>query len=723
MDVVKNWRQPKFVLLAFFFIFFILLGQFAYLSLSPNVYGDDLKDFAEKRITVTKELIAKRGTIYDSEGNILAIDVSSYTLIAYLDSSRTSDIENPEHVVDKELTAQKLSEVLDAPYDYILQRLEKEGVYQVEFGYYGSKLTELEKLAIEDLELPGLDFMESSKRFYPNGTFASYIIGYAKNDEDGNIVGELGVESNYDDILKGTNGSLLYQKDPSGYQIPDTYENRVEAIDGYDIYLTLDSSIQRFLETAVSEAVEGYDPEWMIIAVMDADTGAILGSATYPSFDANNLPADMSYQNPLISYAYEPGSVMKTYTYMCAIETGLYDGEKLYMSGAYKVGPNRVTDWKPQGWGKISYDTGYMYSSNVGSMNVAKEYLSAEQLRECLKSYGFGSKTGLELSGEVNGSLNFNGKIELDWLAASYGQGLSTTAIQQLQALSIIANDGVMVKPYVISKIVNTETGEETVTQVVKSEQIVSKETVAQMKELMYGAVNNSWTPANIYAVKGFDVIGKTGTAQIYEDGRYLTGIDEYLISFAGMYPKDNPEIIIYAAMKKPSTYSAKALAPYTKDVMKNVAKYKNMFTEIQENTSVVKQVLPSYINYNTSDVYGALTNSGLEVIVIGNGDRVIEQYPTKGTTVVTYDKVFLVTNGDERKIEDVRGWSRNDFLKYVQLLNIPYDIDGYGYVKEQSVKSGTVIKKDTKLEVKLENKYNIDEPKTLNKDEEKDDE
>ena len=239
----------------------------------------------------------------------------------------------------------------------------------------------------------------------------------------------------------------------------------------------------------------------------------------------------------------------------------------------------------------------------------------------------------------------------------------------------------------------------------------------------MYGAVNNSWTPANIYAIKGFDVIGKTGTAQIYEDGRYLTGIDEYLISFAGMYPKDNPEIIIYAAMKKPSTYSAKALAPYTKDVMKNVAKYKNMFTEIQENTSVVKQVLPSYINYNTSDVYGALTNSGLEVIVIGNGDRVIEQYPKKGTTVVTYDKVFLVTNGDERKIEDVRGWSRNDFLKYVQLLNIPYDIDGYGYVKEQSIKSGTVIKKDTKLEVKLENKYNIDEPKTLNKDEEKDDE
>lgn len=708
-DVVKNWRQPKFVLLAYLLLFLILLCQFAYLSLSSKVYGDDLKAFAEKRITVTKELIAKRGTIYDADGNVLAIDVTSYTLVAYLDSSRTTDEDNPEHVVDKQLTAKKLSELLDAPYDYILERLEKEGAYQVEFGSYGSKLTELDKIAIEALELPGLDFIESSKRFYPNGTFASYIIGYAKTNELGQIVGELGVESNYDDILKGTNGSLLYQKDPSGYQIPDTYENRVEAIDGQDIYLTIDSSIQRFLETAVSEAVEGYDPEWMIMAVMDAKTGEILGSASYPSFDANNLPSNMSYQNPLISYAYEPGSVMKTYTYMCAIETGLYDGEQTYKSGKYKVGPDTVSDWKPRGWGKISYDTGYMYSSNVGSMNVAKQYLSAEKLRSCLKQYGFGNTTGIELSGEVKGSLNFNGQIELDWLSASYGQGLSTTAIQQLQALSIIANDGVMVKPHIIKKIVNTATGEETVTSIVKSEQIVSKETTDKMKELMYGAINNSWTPGYTYAVKGYDLIGKTGTAQIYENGHYLTGIGEYLISFAGMYPKDDPQIIIYAAMKKPSTYSAKALAPSVKSVVKNISKYKNIFSSIKEETSIKAHVLPSYINQNTEDVVSTLKQSGLDVIVIGDGDVVTNQYPSKGMTVITDDKVFLVTNGSTRKMEKVIGWSRNDFIKYMDLLDIEYNITGYGYIKEQSVKAGTEITKDTVVKVKLNNKYNID--------------
>lgn len=708
-DIVKNWRQPKFVLLGFLFIFLILLGQFAYLSLSPTIYGRDLKEFSKKRITVEKELLAKRGTLYDTEGNILAIDVASYTLVAYLDSSRTTDEENPEHVVDKEYTAEALAKELNAPYEYILERLEKEGVYQVEFGSYGSKLTELDKIAIESLELPGIDFIESSKRFYPNGTFASYIIGYARMNEDGQIQGYLGVESEYNDLLSGTNGKLLYQKDPSGFQIPDTEETRIDAIDGSDIYLTIDSNIQRFLETAVNDGVENYDPEWMILAVMDAKTGEILGSATYPSFDANSLPDNMSYLNPLISYPYEPGSVMKTYTYMCAIETGLYDGDQTYKSGRYKVGPDTVSDWKPAGWGKISYDTGYMYSSNVGSINVAKEYLSAEKLRNCLKSYGFGAPTGIELSGEADVKLNFNGNVELDWLSVSYGQGLYTTAIQQLQALTIIANDGVMVKPHIIKKIVNTSTGEEQITPIQKSEQIVSKSTTDKMRELMDGAINNTWTPGYTYSVKGYDLIGKTGTAQIFENGHYLTGDGNYLISFAGMYPKDDPEIIIYAAMFKPSTYSARALAPSVQSVVKNISKYRNIFSTIKEESSVNSYELPSYINQNKDAVVSSLKKDGLDVIVIGNGSVVTNQYPTKGTKVITNDKVFLITNGNEIKMENVIGWSRNDFIKYADLINLKYEINGYGYITKQSIKQNTILKDDSVIEVNLSNKYNID--------------
>lgn len=707
--IVKNWRQPKYVLIVFLLFIFVLMLAFSYLSLSSKVFNLDLKEFANRRITVERELVAKRGTIYDSEENILAVNVASYKLIAYLDSSRTTDEKNPNHVVDKISTAKALSEALNAPYDYVLERLQKEGVYQVEFGSYGSRLTELQKLAIEELELPGIDFIESSKRFYPNGSFASFTVGYARTDENDNIVGELGIESGYNDILKGTNGSLTYQKDLSGYQIPDTPEQRIEAIDGNDIYLTIDANIQRFLETGVKEAVEKHKPEWMIFVAMDAKTGEILGSATSPSFDPNNLPKDMSYQNPLISYEYEPGSVMKTYTYLCAIDTGKYDGNKTYSSGSYKIGNVTVHDWRKSGWGKISYDTGYMYSSNVGSINVAKDYLSAGKLKECLKSYGFGEKTGIELSGEASGSINFNGKIEVDWLSPSFGQGFSTTAIQQIQALSIIANDGIMVKPHIIKKIVNNNTGEVIETKVEKSGQIVKKETVAKMKELMYGAVNNSWAPGHTYAVEGFDVIGKTGTAQIYENGHYLSGDNNYLISFAGMYPKDDPEIILYAAMKKPDDYRSKTLAPTVKSIIQNIAKYKNINTTAPIETTVKTYAMTSYINENVAKVENSLKQNGLKIVVIGDGDTIVNQYPKKGANVVTGDKIFLVTNSTKRKMENVVGWSKNDFVVYMNLLNVPYEISGYGYIKEQSVKKDTDLTLDTIVQVTLENKYHLE--------------
>lgn len=716
--VVRNWRQPKYVLLIFLFFILVLMGVFTYLSLSDKlmVMGTPLKKFASNRITIKKELIAKRGTIYDSEENILAINVTSYTLIAYLDSSRTTDESNPKHVVDKETTAKTLSEALNAPYEYILERLQKEGAYQVEFGSYGSKLTELKKLAIEDLELPGIDFIESSKRFYPNGSFASYIIGYAKIDENDNIYGELGLESGYNEILKGVNGSLTYQKDLSGYQIPDTPEIREEAVDGNDIYLTIDSNIQRFLETAVKEASEKYKPEWMLFVAMDAKTGEILGSATNPSFDPNNLPKNMSYQNPLVSYEYEPGSVMKTYTYMCAIDTGKYDGTKKYRSGSYKVGDVTVNDWRPSGWGNISYDKGYQYSSNVGTMHVAKDYLTAGSLKDCLHSYGFGSKTGIELSGEAEGSLNFNGEIEIDWLSPSYGQGLSTTAIQQLQALTIIANDGVMVKPHIIKKIVNNNTGEVTETKIEKSGQIVKKETVTKMRELMYGAINNTWTPGHTYAVEGFELIGKTGTAQIFENGHYLQGDGNYLISFSGMYPKDSPEIILYAVMKKPSNYRGNTLSPYVKSVVRNIAKYRNIKTEAPVEVKVQTYEMSSYLNEEIDNVKNSLSQNGLQVIVIGDGKTIINQYPKKGTNVVTGDKVFLVTNGNTKKMEKVIGWSKNEFTIYMNLLNIPYEINGYGYITEQSIKSGSILDGNSLVQVTLSNKYDLD-----NKDTDKD--
>ena len=781
VSVTNNWIVPKRILLVYLFILFLLLLQFAYITLSPKVYGDDLKAIAANRTTVSRDLIANRGTIYDNEGNVLATNVTSYTLIAYLSESRTTNPKHPNHVVDKELTAQKLSEVLDAPYDYIYGRL-KENLYQVEFGLYGSKLTELEKNEIENLELPGIDFITSTKRFYPNGQFASYIIGYAKeytainlklkedfnlkeyykayydkykdvkltiyddsivadnidsikaikvgstmytlttgdnvliargilnvieNDvstrTDNVIVGELGVESKFDALLKGTNGKLKYQRDLSGYKIPDTPEERVEAIDGKDIYLTIDSSVQRFLESAVKKQVEKWKPEWAIMVAMDAKTGEILGSATSPNFDPNSLPSNMNYQNPLVAYAYEPGSVMKTYTYLCAMNTGNYNGDTKYKSGSIKIGEHTIYDWNRKGWGSISYDTGYAHSSNVGAVKLAQQYLTAKQLKTCLQSYGFGSKTNVELSGELELKLKFNEKVDIDWLSVTYGQGVSTTPIQQLQGLTIIANDGYIIKPHIIKKIVDRNTGEVTETKVEVGEQVASKESVEKIKELMYNTVNSSIGTGRSYKINGFNVIGKTGTAQISENGKYLEGKTNYLLSFAGMFPKDDPEIIIYSASKKPKSDSTTVIAPSVVEVIKNIAKYRNMFLEIEEeDVTSQKYTLSSYVSSTTINAKNTLEKMGMKVTTIGNGDKVIGQYPIANKTIVTGDKVFLLTNDKKVTMPDMKGWARSEVITYCRLANIDYDIKGYGYVKSQNIKVGTVIDKQV-LEVELE--------------------
>ena len=246
----KNWNFPRYTFYIFLVFILLLFIKFIYLSISPTIYGKDMEAFAENRNTISSTLYAKRGNIFDKNGNVLALNVSSYTVVAYLSETRTGSSMIPKHVVDKELTAEKLSPIIGMSKEYILSLLNRKA-YQVELGPGGRGITELTKESIEQLGLPGIGFIEEQKRYYPNGNFASYILGYAKRQDDGSIVGELGIEDKYDALLKGKDGYTMYQQDVYGYKIPDTPETTVESVDGHDIYLTLDSTIQRFIEEAV----------------------------------------------------------------------------------------------------------------------------------------------------------------------------------------------------------------------------------------------------------------------------------------------------------------------------------------------------------------------------------------------------------------------------------------------------------------------------------------
>lgn len=720
----KTWKLPKFMFYFFFLCLFLLYIQFGYLSLSKKVYGKDMDEFAQTRNTVHKTIKATRGTIYDSKQNILALNVSSYTIIAHLERSKVYMgnyyIKNDE----TDMVAEKLAVVLEVDVELLkgyFNRGKEKNAYQIELGSAGKGITELKKEEIETLGISGIDFIESQKRYYPNGDFASYVIGYAKDteieeiDEFGNtsqlieIVGELGIESKYNDLLKGTDGFLEYERDRYGYKIAGTKEKKEDSKDGYDIYLTIDSNIQRFIETAIKEAQTIYNPEWIMITAMDAKTGDILGTSATPSFNPN-IRDLVNYENPLISKPFEPGSTMKTYTYMCALENGKYDGNETFLSGQYEIGEDTVNDWNGGvGFGTITLDKGFEYSSNVGIANLIEKHLSRKELQACFEKYGFGKKTEIELSREQSGNIEFTYPIEV--VTAGFGQGITTTAIQQLQALTLISNNGKMLTPHIVSKIVNPNTKELYYERKIEeSEQLIQISTVQKIKELMYNTIHgrDPGSTGYPYDIEGFDIIGKTGTSQIFNNqtGSYLTGDNAYVFSFAGMYPNDNPEIIIYAAMKLPTYGASKGLSDATKSVMNSIAKYRNMFTNEQTTVEQKSYYVSSYYNKPLSDVLNELQQNHIQTIVIGNGNKIIKQSLTYGTQLVEEDKLILVTNGEEYKMPNVIGWSRKDIIQLCEILDIPYIINGYGFAIEQSIPPDSLLTKET-ITFTLEDKLN----------------
>ena len=698
------WKFPKKIY-AFFLVFiFVLFIQLIRLSAFKKVYGINMKEFALNRNTKSNIIYATRGSIFDREGNSLAINVTSYTVIAYLSPKRTGSSSVIKHVQDPEYTAYKLSPILNMSVEKLTE-LMSQNLYQVELGPGGRGITELKKQEIEALNLPGIDFIENQKRYYPNGNFASYIIGYAKKNDDSSIVGEMGIESKYDDILKGTDGYEEYQQDLNGYKIPDTKEKRINPTNGNNVYLTIDSNIQRFLETAVKENSKKYNPEWMVMAVMDAKTGDILGSASTPSFDPN-IKDITNYENPLTTYLYEPGSTMKIFTYMCAIEKGTYNGTDTYLSGKYKIGEDTVNDWNVHGWGTINYDLGFEYSSNVAVANMLNSILTKEDLKECFKKYGFDNTTGIELGRELSSELKFKYPIEV--ANAGFGQGILTTPIQHLQALSIVANDGTMLKPHVVEKIEDSNTGKTTYERKIETvDNVVSKTTTDKIKQLMYNVVNNNneGTTGKKYRVEGLDIIGKTGTAQIYDqqNGSYLSGGGNYIYSFSGMFPKDNPEIIIYTAIKKPNYGNTIVVSDATVSVIKNIAKYKNIKTEKKEITNLEEITIDNYINKSVEQIKQSLEEKYINVIQIGEGNKIIDYYPKE--KAIANSRIILITNGTEFKIPNMKNWSKREAKYLLDYLNIKYNFIGEGYVTEQSIPEGTIINNELEIEIKLNKK------------------
>lgn len=712
----KNDIKISVFLVVIALVFFIVIGaRTIQLAMSEEIDGINLQEFANSRTTKVETLTANRGTIYDKNGDVLAQNVSSYTLIAYLDKNRTTDINNPKHVVDKEYTARMLATVLDISEEKLLTYLSKENVYQTEFGSKGKGLTELTKDSILELGLPGIDFIETQKRYYPYGDFASYTLGYAKTivteNEDGTtseeITGEMGIEKQFNEELSGEDGYTFYQKDRNGYKIAGTEEVTVPAVDGNDVYLTIDSNIQLFVERALDKIDYYKHFEWQTLMVVDAKTGAILANTSTPSFDPN-LRNMTNYLDYSVSYPFEPGSTMKIFSYMAAMENGTYKGDATFKSGVYVTKDGtEIGDHDRRGWGNITLDYGFVMSSNVGVINMINDYMGgngSNVLRNYYKKLGFGMPTGIELPREASGKVSF--KYETEVYNAGFGQGITVTPMQQVKALTSLSNNGVLLQPYIVDKVVNSNNGD-IIYQGEKKEldKVASKETVDHMKKLMRDLMETRTGTGYFYYMNGYDVIAKTGTAQVSSGNGYRT--DTVIRSFAGLYPGDDPSVIIFYAAKDNSAYGMSPMRTVLQDLVVNISKYLDLDEKKEEEQDKLNIfIMPSYVNKNITNIKNTLDNEKLNYVVIGNGNKVIKQYPARGTKVTEIDKIFLITNDSNIKMPNVIGYSNSEVKILLDLLDINYEIEGTGYVISQSINKDAIIKKEDIVSLVLKPKF-----------------
>lgn len=695
----------------FCLLFFILIIRFVYIQATGEVSGEVLAAKAEKKYATSKVLEASRGSILDRNGEVIAEDTSSYKLVAITDESLSkNDPEHPVHVKDPEKTAEELAKYIELDESEIYRILTKEGAKQVEFGTAGKNLSYETKKKIEKLKLPGIAIIEGKKRNYPNGTFASHVVGFVEEKEDETTgeyteTGKLGIEQSLNSLLTGKNGSMSYDSDYWGYILPGSKEKVTPAQNGDNVYLTLDKKIQSFLEDTMKKVDAQYNPKKMIAIVANPKTGEILAMSQRPTFNPSTKEglAD-SWHNEAIESSYEPGSTMKIFTLAAAIEEGVFNGNEKYKSGSYKVTKNSspIHDHNRVGWGRITYLEGVQRSSNVAFAKIAKEKLGFETYREYLTKFGLDKKTGIDLPHEATSSIAYKWPIEK--ITTAYGQGTAITPIQQIQAATAIANDGRMVKPYVIDKIVDGSTKKivkQTKTELVGTP--ISAETAKEVRDILETVVTSKNGTGQKYAIKGYDVAGKTGTASIPSSGGYLTGTNNYVFSFLGMAPKDDPQLIMYVAVQQPQLAAdelgSDPVSAIFTSVMKSSLQYMDITPSSKPKAQSIK--VPDLSGLSVSEAKQVLKEKGLEAVVIGKGTSITKQLPKAEDTYLEGEKVIIKTDG-EKTVPNMKGWSLRDVLKVTELNGIKLKKDGSGYVYTQSIKAGSAVKNNATLTVTL---------------------
>lgn len=570
---------------------------------------------------------AKRGEILDRNGVQLAYNVSTPTIMAI-----------PAQVKDVKYTAERLAVALETNVDKLMEQLSKKSML-VKLQPSGRKISIEKAREIHAMNLPGIVIAEDNKRYYPFGSLASHVLGFTGIDNQGIT----GVELTYDKYLQGVNGNVSFLADAKGRMMPNTTDEYVPPRDGLNLQLTIDKHIQAVMERELDQAMINHRPNQVIAIAMDPNSGEILAMSSKPDYEPGNYaqyPTEIYNRNLPIWMTYEPGSTFKIITIAAAIEEGKVDlrRDHFHDPGSIEVGGRRLRCWKRGGHGSQSFLEGVENSCNPAFVMLGQR-LGKETLFQYIKDFGFGSKTGIDMTGEGNGilfKLDRVGPVEL--ATTSFGQGVSVTPIQQVAAVSATINGGKLYWPHVAKAWIDPLTGEtvETIEPKVVRE-VISEQTSAIVREALESVVANG-TGRNAF-IDGYRVGGKTGTAQKVIDGVYSK--TEHIVSFIGFAPADDPKIVVYVAVDNPQglQFGGLIAAPIVNNIIGESLRY--MGVEPRKEQMAKKYVygdvktveVPNLVGQTVSEIYQDLNNS-FNLAASGTGSVVVSQAPKPGTRV-----------------------------------------------------------------------------------------
>ena len=737
---IKNRKNPeenrrrvgKNLSLLAVFLFAVFLVNFAVIIGTGTKFSVDLVKAADRVHQTTKTVPAKRGTIYDRNGTPIAEDATSYNVYAVIDKEYKSA--NGDVLYVEESQYNKVAEIfhkyLDMEETYVKDQLSQPNLKQVSFGAKGNGITYANMMSIkQDLEsakVEGINFTTSPNRSYPNGKFASSFIGLAQlhENEDGtkSLIGTSGIESSLNSLLAGTDGIITYEKDRLGNIVPGTEQVTQQTVNGKDVYTTLSSPLQSFMESQMDAFQGKLKGKYMTATLVSAKTGEILATTQRPTFDADTkegITEDFVWRDILYQSNYEPGSTMKVMTLAAAIDNNTFPGGEYFNSSELKIADATIKDWDVNDGlsaGSImTYSQGFDHSSNVG-MTLLQQKMGDATWLDYLSRFKFGVPTRFGMSDEYAGQLPEDNIVSI--AMSSFGQGISVTQTQMLRAFTAIANDGVMLEPKFISALYdpNDQTVRKSQREVVGNP--VSKEAASLTRENMilvgtdpvYGTMYNKLTGKPIVTVPGQTVSVKSGTAQIADEqnGGYLVGKTNYIFSVVTMHPSENPDFILYVTVQQPEHFSNPWFGEFANPILERASAMKESLNlqstakNLDQVTSTTNYAMPATKDYSAGDLAEELRRNLVQPIVIGSGTKIKESSVSEGTNLDANEKVLLLSDKVE-EMPDLYGWSKKNVETFAKWLNLEVEYEGSGQtVTKQSVRANTALKDLQKIKITL---------------------